>query len=86
MIIYCTSTHKGISDFEIHRLIKQMYNYEQATVAFLKIVFSESGGDKIQIFDPWKIDVPPPRKFEKFKKSAGDDIDVARVTAYVARP
>ena len=86
MIIYCTSTHKGISDFEIHRLIKQMYNYEQATIAFLKTVFTAELGSDLKIFDSWKIDIPPPRKFEKFKKSTADDTDVAKVTAYVARP
>lgn len=38
MVIYCTSTHKGISDFDLHRLIRQMYTYEQSTVAFFKTI------------------------------------------------
>lgn len=60
-----------------------MYSYEQSTSAFFKTFAAQLD---LAILQPWKIDIPPPRKFDKFKRQQVDDVAVAAATALVARP
>ena len=77
MMVYTTSTHKGISDFDMHRLIRQFVNYHNGTQKFFATLFPRDDPDANTITEAWSFDIPPPRKFEKYKRQKADDLLVA---------